>query len=86
MNLNMLSKPGNLICTDADFVKFIYQNIKYLLAAEKKEERNRYMYTKIHTCLGKSEYHNRFFSFALRCTFTFPCLVICRNLRNLFEI
>ena len=23
---------------------------------------------------------------ALRCTFTFPCLIICWNLRNLFEI
>ena len=33
------------------------------------------MYTKIHICLEKSEYHNRFFPFALRCTFTFPCLV-----------
>ena len=27
-----------------------------------------------------------FFSFALRYTFTFPCLVICWNLCNLFEI
>ena len=44
------------------------------------------MYTKIHICLGKSEYHNRFFPFALRCTVTFPCLVICWNLWNLFEI
>ena len=33
-----------------------------------------------------SEYYNRFFPFALRCIFTFPCLVICWNLRNLFGI
>ena len=32
---------------------------------------------KIYRRLGKSEYHNRFFPFTLRRTFSFPCLVIC---------
>ena len=41
---------------------------------------------KKHICIQKSEYHNRFSPFALRYRFTFPCLVICWNLWNLFEI
>ena len=44
-------------------------------------KKNTYMYTKTHICLEKSEYRH-----ALRCTFTFPCLAICWNLWNLFEI
>ena len=72
MNLNMSLKPGNLICAYADFAKFIY---KILDICRQKNK-----------CLAKSEYHNRFFPFALRCVFTFPCLVICWNLWNLFEI
>ena len=48
--------------------------------------KNGYMYTKIYICLEKSEYHDSFFPFGLRCTFAFPCLVICWNLWNLFEI
>ena len=43
-------------------------------------KKNTYMYTKRQICLGKSEYHNRFFPFALRCTVTFPFLIICWNL------
>ena len=61
--------------------KVYLQNIGYLQPAKKK-----YMCIKIHIRLGKSEYHNSFFSFALRCTFTFPCLILCWNLQNLFEI
>ena len=38
-----------------------------------------------HICLEKSEYHNRFFPFSPLCTLTFPCLIICWNLWNLFE-
>ena len=39
-------------------------------------------------CLGKSEIRTSqlFFQFALRCAFTFPRLIICWNLWNLFEI
>ena len=36
--------------------KVYLQNIGYLQSAKKKT----YMYTKIHICLAKSEYHNRF--------------------------
>ena len=66
-DLNMLLKLGNLICAHADFAKFIYK----LLDICSQQEKNTYMYTKIHICLGKSEYHNRFFLFPLRCTLTF---------------
>ena len=74
-------KP-DLICAHADFAKFIYK----ILDIRGQQKNNTYMYTKIHICLGKPEYHNRFFPFALRCTFTFPCLVIYWNLWNLFKI
>ena len=73
-------KLGNLICAHAGFVKLIYKILD--ICSQKK---NTYMYTKIHICLEKSKYHNRFFPFAFRCMFTFPCLVICWNLWNLFE-
>ena len=56
----MLLKIGNLICVNADFCKFYLQNIGYLLSAKKQKK---HMYTKIHICLGKSEYHNRSFPF-----------------------
>ena len=59
---------------------------KYWISVVTEKRKNTYMYTKIHICLEKSEYHNRFFPFALRCPFTFPCLVICWNVRNLVEI
>ena len=54
----------------------------WIFAARKK---NIIVY-KIHIRLAKSEYHNRFFPFALRYKFTFLYLVICLNLLNLFEI
>ena len=74
MNLNMLSKLGNLICV---YVKFICK-ILDICSQQKKKKR-------IHKiCLEKSEYHNCFCSFVLRGAFTSPCLVICRNLWNLF--
>ena len=66
------------LCLQSLFTKY------WIFVVSKKN--NTYMYTKIHICLGKSEYHNRFFPFALRCTFTFPCLVIYWNLWNLFKI
>ena len=50
------------------------------------------MYTKIHICLEKSEYHNCFsrlrlpYVLHLRSTFTFPYLVIYWSLWSLFEI
>ena len=49
--------------------KVYLQNMGHLQSAKKKK--NSYMYTKIHICLGKLEYHNHFFPFVLRCTFTF---------------
>ena len=60
----------------------LYQHLLVL----PKKNKNTYMYTKIHICSEKLEYHNRFFPFALRGTFTFPCLVIYWNLWNLFKI
>ena len=56
--------------------KVYLQNIGYLQSAKKKKN----------LCIQKLEYHNRFFPFALRYTFTFPSLVICWNLWNLFDI
>ena len=51
------------------------------------KKKNIYIYTKIDICLAKSECHNRFFPFfPLHYIFTFPCLVFCWNLLNLFEI
>ena len=80
MNLNVPLKLRNLICAHADFAKFTYK-ILDICSQQKK-----HIYTKIHIHLAKSEYHNRFFLFVLRCTFTFLCLVICWDLLNLFEI
>ena len=80
MNLNMLLKLRNLICTHTDFAKIIFKVLNICSQQKKKKKKKTYMYTKIHICLGKSEYHNQFFPFALRYTFTFPCLVICWNL------
>ena len=70
MNLNMLLKRGNLICAHADFAKFVYK-ILDICSRQKKQKKNKHIY------LVKSEYHNRFLPFTLRCTFTFPCLRIC---------
>ena len=75
MNLNMLLKHGNLVCAYADFAKFIYEILDIC-----SQQKNKTKKTKIHICLGKSEYHDCFFPFALRCTFTSPCVVICWNL------
>ena len=51
---------------------------KYWIFVVSKKKKNLY--------IQKLEYHNRFFPFALRYTFTFPSLVICWNLWNLFDI
>ena len=59
---------------------------KHWIFVASKNDNNTCMYTKIHICLGNSEYHNCFFLFALRYTITFPCLVICWNLWSLLEI
>ena len=61
--------------------KVYLQNIGYLQSAKK----TRYVYTNIYVS-KKSEYYNRSSPFALRCIFTFTCLVIYRNLWNLFGI
>ena len=37
----------------------------FVASKKKKKKKSTYMNTKIHRCLGKSEYHNRFFPFAL---------------------
>ena len=59
----MLLKLGNLICAHADFAKFIYKTLD-ICSQQKKDNNNNnintYIYTKIHICLGKSEYHNCF--------------------------
>ena len=71
MNLHMSLKLRNLICAHVDFAKFIYKILDICSQRKKKEEKT-YIYAKIHICLAKSEYLNRFFLFSLRCTFTFP--------------
>ena len=74
MNLNMLLKLGNLICAHADFAKFICKTLDICSQQNNNNNNNNndndnnnnndnintYMYTKIHICLGKSEYHNCF--------------------------
>ena len=62
MNLNMLLKLGNLICAHADFAKFIYKTLDICSQQNNNNNNNNNnnMYTKIHICLGKSEYHNCF--------------------------
>ena len=61
MNLNMLLKLGNLICAYTDFAKFIYKILDIGNQQNNNNNNNNtYMYTKIHICLGKSEYHNCF--------------------------
>ena len=72
----MSLKLGNLIGAHADFAKFIYKILD--ICNQQKKNKN--------LCIQKLEYHNRFFPFALRYTFTFPSLVICWNLWNLFDI
>ena len=84
----MLLKLENLICAHAGFAKFIYKMLD-ISSQQKKNNNNNtktYLYTKINMCPEKLEYHNRFFPFALHCTFTFLCLLICWNLWNLFQI
>ena len=83
MNSNMLLKLGNLICAYADFAKFTYKILDICSQQKKKKKKRK---KKTHICLGNSEYYNCFFPLTLRCTFAFPCLVICWNLWNLFEI
>ena len=60
MNLNMLLKLGNLICAHAGFAKFNYKILDICIQPKKnlKKKKDTYMYTKIHICLEKSEYHN----------------------------
>ena len=55
MNLNMLLKLGNLICANADFAKFIYKMLDICSQSNKMKKEK-----KIHICLRKSKYHNRF--------------------------
>ena len=76
MNLIILKtwKPDLCSCS---LGKVYLQNNGYLQSAKKKKKNEKE---------GKSEYQNRFFPFALRCTFSFPCLDICWNLWKLFEI
>ena len=52
MNLSILLKLGNLVCAYAALAKFIYI-ILDICSKQKKTKKK-------HTCLGKSEYHNRF--------------------------
>ena len=92
MNLNMLLKLGKLICAHPDFAKFIYK-ILDICSQQKKKKKKKKEKKKIHICIRKYIYVHEnqnitivFFPFALRCTFTFPCLVICWYLWNLFEI
>ena len=63
MNLVMLLKLGNLICARADLASFIWK----ILDKCSEEE--------IDACIQKYiyvyEHHNRFFPFALRCTYFF---------------
>ena len=59
MNFKMLLKLENLICADADFAKFIYKTLDS--CSQQMNNDNIYVYTKMHICLGKSEYHNRFY-------------------------
>ena len=66
--LNIL-KLEILICTYADFAKFIYKILDIC-----RPQKN--------ICPGQSEYHNRFFPISVSCTFTFPCLVIYLSLWN----
>ena len=58
MNLNMSLKLENLIYGHADFAKFIY---KILDIFRQQKNKKTCAYTKIHMCLAKSEYQNRFF-------------------------
>ena len=79
MNLNMLLKLGNLICAHADNVKFIYKP-RNICSQQKKNIITiiviiLYVYKNVYVCLGKSEYHNSIFPFALGSTFTLPCFI-----------
>ena len=72
------------ICAHADFVKFVYKILGILVSKKKKQKKKQQQQQ--HTRVQKLEYYNRFSPFVLRYTFTFPCLVICWNLWNLFGI
>ena len=61
INLETCYQLGNLICAQADFAKFTYKTLDIFSQQKKNSNNNNtYMYTKIHVCLRKSEYHNCF--------------------------
>ena len=71
---NMLLKLESLICSHTDSQNLICK----ILDAFNQQQ-------KLHTYIGISKYHNRFFSFTLGCMFTFLCLVVFLHLWNLLE-
>ena len=84
----MLLKLGNLICAHADFVKFCSQqnnNNNNNNDDDDDDDINTYCIQK-YILSRKIRISQLFFPFALRCTFTFLCLVICWNLWSFFEI